>query len=262
MLRVLSLNIWNFNQWSDRREEVVRWLEELQPDLVGLQEVVRKDDGQCQAHWLGERTAFEHTAFAGGMQLGNVRIGNAVLSRFPIVGSETRPLPSLDAPDEVRVALRADIDTPRGLLSFFTTHLNWQFHHGFVREAQVLEVANFVDDRPSSPLPPILVGDFNAPPDSNEVRFLKGLATLQGKSTYFQDAYEVSLAEPPGFTWSNANPYAAASREPDRRIDYVFVGWRAMDGTGRVLSSSVVCDKPLTGNWASDHFGVLAEVQF
>ena len=48
--------------------------------------------------------------------------------------------------------------------------------------------------------------------------------------------------------------------EPDRRIDYVFVGWRREGGAGRVESARVVCDRSLTGTFATDHFGVLADI--
>ena len=37
--------------------------------------------------------------------------------------------------------------------------------------------------------PQILCGDFNATPDSDEIRFLRGLHTLDGRRTHFQDAW-------------------------------------------------------------------------
>ncbi|MEY2567203.1 MAG: hypothetical protein QOE35_1732, partial [Actinomycetota bacterium] len=64
----------------------------------------------------------------------------------------------------------------------------------------------------------------------------------------------------PGFTWDNRNPFAAAEHEPDRRIDYVLVGWRRDSGAGRVESARVVCDRALTGTFASDHFGLVADI--
>ncbi len=63
-----------------------------------------------------------------------------------------------------------------------------------------------------------------------------------------------------GDTWSSVNPFAAAEHEPDRRIDYVFSGWRRDDGRGRITACSVVCNQPLAGTWPSDHFGVLADI--
>ena len=45
--------------------------------------------------------------------------------------------------------------------------------------------------------PQILCGDFNATPDSDEMRFLRGLTTLGGRRTHFQDAW-LRLHREPG----------------------------------------------------------------
>jgi endonuclease/exonuclease/phosphatase family metal-dependent hydrolase len=59
-------------------------------------------------------------------------------------------------------------------------------------------------------------------------------------------------------TWDNRNPYAAMNQVPDQRIDYILVGVRASDGTGRIQSARLVCDGPRDGAWPSDHLGVTA----
>jgi endonuclease/exonuclease/phosphatase family metal-dependent hydrolase len=85
---------------------------------------------------------------------------------------------------------------------------------------------------------------------------------MGGTSTYYQDAWRVAGERDPGWTWDNRNPFAAAEFEPDRRIDYVFVGWRRDDGAGRVRTARVVCDRVLAGAvFATDHFGLLAEIE-
>jgi endonuclease/exonuclease/phosphatase family metal-dependent hydrolase len=162
-------------------------------------------------------------------------------------------------------------------LDVFCTHLTSLYPFGNLREQQVLRIDELVAEHadPSSPLPPILAGDFNAEPDSTEIRFLTGSTSLEGRSTYFQDAWRVAGGREPGpvgpgvsprdrdgITWSNENPFAAAEHEPDRRIDYVFSGWRRSDGRGRISACSVVCDRPLTGStFPTDHFGLLADIE-
>jgi len=89
---------------------------------------------------------------------------------------------------------------------------------------------------------------------------LSGLATLGGRSVYYQDAWRVAGARGPGLTWDNRNPFAAEAIETDRRIDYIFVGWRRDTGAGRVESASVVSNRALTGTYATDHYGLLAEI--
>ena len=63
-------------------------------------------------------------------------------------------------------------------------------------------------------------------------------------------------------TWANRNAYAAPWIEPDRRIDYVFVGPpQQPSGIGNVETCRVVCDDVEADVWPSDHFGVYAELR-
>ena len=256
----MTLNIWNLSgPWRERRIEIVAWLRRLEPDLVCLQEVIDNPDGRNQARWLAEEVGGYHVAY-GGLPLGErVLFGNAVLSRWPIDAEHSDPLThppgDLDVP---RVVVHARTNG----LDVFSTHLNWKLDDGVAREAQVQDVVRAIETHadPASPLPPILGGDFNADPDSTEIRFLCGLASLGGRSTYFQDAWRVAGGGGDGYTWDNRNPFAAEAFEPDRRIDYVFVGWKKGRGAGRVETARVVCDRAITGTFASDHFGALIDV--
>jgi endonuclease/exonuclease/phosphatase family metal-dependent hydrolase len=51
------------------------------------------------------------------------------------------------------------------------------------------------------------------------------------------------------------------SLDIDRRIDYVFVTSRKKDGRGTIGRCEVVLTEREAGICASDHYGVLAEVQ-
>ena len=60
------------------------------------------------------------------------------------------------------------------------------------------------------------------------------------------------------------NPYTQALNflQPNRRLDYIFVTPERRDGRGRILDCRMVFEKPTAGGvFASDHFGVLADVQ-
>ena len=263
MLRVLTLNLWNLaGDWRARREEVVVWLRQLEPDVVCLQEVIDDGRGRNTAEWLAERTGFAGVAFGGApIEDGDgARFGNAVLSRSAIDHSATHGLPSGDPrPEPIeRVVLHARTAG----LDVFSTHLTSLYWCGNLREQQVVRLDEVVraEADPAADLPAILAGDFNADPDSTEIRFLCGNASIDGRSTYYQEAWRVAGGREPGITWSNDNPFAAAEHEPERRIDYVFVGWRRPDGRGTVTACSVVCDRPLTGVHPTDHYGVLADI--
>jgi endonuclease/exonuclease/phosphatase family metal-dependent hydrolase len=187
--------------------------------------------------------------------------GNLIASRWPIARSERRRLPGREG-DEPRAMLGALIETPDGLLPVLTTHLDWEFDHGCVREHQVVAVDDFARELAlASDLPPVLMGDFNAHPDSTEMRYLRGLTSLDGRSTYFQDAWDIGRPGDRGWTWDNRNCFAAHAHEPDRRIDYILVGPPDARGRGVVSTARLVFDEPVGDVFASDHFGVLAEIR-
>jgi endonuclease/exonuclease/phosphatase family metal-dependent hydrolase len=263
-LRVATLNIWNrFGPWEQRAAAVRAGISAIDPDLLGLQEVLRLDpgvgDGLDQAAVLGAGFGY-HIAFARAHD--EQLFGNAALSRWPIARSACFELPR-GGTDERRTLLYADIESPHGRIPFFVTHLNWKFDDGHVREMQVREIALRIEAvaTPAS-FPAVLVGDFNAEPDSDEIRFLRGLTSLGTcRRTYFQDAFGAAGGANAGFTFVRANPFAAPLREPDRRIDYIFVHGRDERFRGEPIDARVCFDEPVEGVFPSDHFGVTATLR-
>jgi endonuclease/exonuclease/phosphatase family metal-dependent hydrolase len=230
--------------------------------VIGLQEVLRPTtgDGPDQARLVAHGLGYS-IAYGAAWDTGGIEFGNAVLSKYPIVRTEVFPLPKLDTEDS-RCLVFAEIEAPCGNVPFFVTHLNWKFHEGYVREAQVKAVAQHVHELAPIPgFPPIVVGDFNAEPDADEIRYMKGLCSLGGKSVYFADAFGLAGDGSRGATFSRKNPFATELREPERRIDYVFV--RGPDGRGRgePIDARVVFDQPVGGVYPSDHFGVIATIK-
>jgi endonuclease/exonuclease/phosphatase family metal-dependent hydrolase len=263
ILRCLTLNLWGAEPPLEARMAlVVAGLRELAPDIVTLQEV-REVPGQLpnQAEALAKAAGFAFV-FAPAMPFGGGQEGLAILSRQPILAHDVLELPHAD-PTERRVLLSGQIQNGQGSVWVHTTHLNYRLTHGKQREDQVSAIAASVADRTSAS-PQILMGDFNARPESDEIRFLRGLVTLDGRRTYFQDAWERLHPGDPGLTWACANPYTAklAFLEPDRRLDYIFVTPMRGDGRGTIHSCTMVFDKPGADSvFASDHFGLLAEIQ-
>jgi endonuclease/exonuclease/phosphatase family metal-dependent hydrolase len=261
VLRVLTLNIWNLSgRWRSRREAILRVVRRCGPDVVCLQEVVANERGN-QAEWLASELGDWSIAYAGEpLVAATARFGNAVLSRWPIETHSSAQLPYV--PDELEVQ-RVVVHARTGGVDVFSTHLAWQLHDAALRERQVQALVRFVSARtdPAAPLGPVVAGDFNAEPDSSAVRYLSGLASLDGTSVYLQDAWRLAGDGGPGITWSNRNPHAALDREPDRRIDYIFSGFHGRAGGGRPVECRVVADEPADGIWPSDHFGLLAVLQ-
>ncbi len=260
-VKVMTWNLWwRFGPWEERFPAIVETLKRVDPDVIGLQEVWA-DGGGRQIDLLAEALGL-HSAYEAQLDLDGLLMGNAVLSRWPISGTESVTYSGDGDTGEGRVALRADIDGPRGSLQLFTTHLNWRLDHSGPRQAQVRELMGFVAaSRPRS-YPAVVCGDFNADPMSDEVRMITGRAAVPVENTVLLDAWEVAGSGGKGSTWSTANPYAAAGLEPDRRIDYVFAGWPRAGGAGHVVNCEIAADQPIDGVWPSDHFAVVADLRY
>jgi endonuclease/exonuclease/phosphatase family metal-dependent hydrolase len=188
-MRVVSWNLWwRYGRWRERREAIVAELRRVRPDVCGLQEVWADLEGNLAAsiaEELGMYHAYAPSSEPGKWQrkLGDasVGIGNAVLSRWPIRESETRRLPVGGEPEEGRTVLHAWIESPSGGVPFFVTHLNSAHGQSGLRQVQVAEIAAFMqkmggNEKLRGGFPAVLTGDFNAPPDADEVRCLVGKA--------------------------------------------------------------------------------------
>lgn len=257
--RAATLNIWSrFGPWEERLVAIREGLATLAPDVIGLQEVLRFD-GLDQAQLVSDGLGY-HVAWGRASENHGFPTGNAILSRWPILRTKVVALPNLGT-DEDRSVLFAELDAPYGRIPFFCTHLNWKFHHGHVRCAQVKTVAEVVAElAPIDGFPPVVVGDFNAEPDADEIRFMRGLTGLGGPCVYFADAFGVAGDGSDGVTFSKRNPFAGPLREPERRIDYVFVRGPDDAQRGEPLDARVCFDQPYEGTYPSDHFGVIATI--
>lgn len=266
-LKVLTLNVWNDDgPWPARLGLIRESIRALDPDLIGFQEILR-GPGIDQLAALTDGMGY-HVDYVEAQRFWkdpSRAFGNAVASRWPITARHTAALPHR-GDGETRAALTAHIDAPFGEVAFTSTHLNWKLHQSDTRQEQARALAEHVlAHRPRGGFPPIVVGDFNAEPDSDEIRFLCGLHTIGNASVHFRDCWRVAgrptRFDDQGTTWSNDNAYTVRSFEPDRRLDYIFVGYPDRRGFGFPLACRVVCNRARDGVWPSDHFGVYAELR-
>jgi len=266
-LSILTLNLWHdAGPYGDRARRIREWIDRLDPDLIAFQEALRAPGWDQVAELLEQRPYHRDFVCAAQMRrsgtaLDEAEFGNAVASRWPIADREELRLP--DGGDaETRAALSVTVESPFGPVGLTCTHLNWKFRHGVIRERQVVAVCDLaLRRRPRTGFPPLLAGDFNAEPESAEIRYVTGLQSLCGRSVSLLDAWRMGGDGGAGLTWANRNDYARPALEPDRRIDYVFAGFPRRDGVGRIECCRVVCDDRRDGVWPSDHFGVYAELR-
>lgn len=266
-MRVLTWNVWwRYGPWQQRQEAIAQVLAEVAPDVCGLQEVWGGPDanlaadlaGRLGMHWCWvELPAVDRRH----PQHGALSIGNAVLSRWPIAEQAQVALPTADS-DERRAALYAGIEAPGGALAFFTTHLTYRPGGSALRVAQVRTLTGFVAKHwTDGGYPPVVTGDLNAEPESDEIRLLGGLLSAPAApDLVLVDAWRYADPGDPGFTWDLRNGYQEHSVLPNSRIDYVMVGLPRGD-RGRVRAVALAGTEPVGGVWPSDHFAVVADLQ-
>jgi endonuclease/exonuclease/phosphatase family metal-dependent hydrolase len=280
-LRVLTLNFWGLSAPLEQRIALaVRQLRTLGPDVICMQEVRPLDGvtGRTTADAIAEQlgmhahyaTSCEWQAGQGGMPTAGQE-GLAILARQPLVETRWLALPEPRIADS-RALLSARVDSVGGPIWVHTTHLHYRLDDGVAREAQVVAIDDAIRalGRDKDSAPQILCGDFNATPDSDEMRFLRGLTTLEGRRTHFQDAWlrlhrECERGDGPvqGITWSSENEHTRPLRslDIDRRIDFIYVTSRKKDGRATVHDCRVVLTEREADLCASDHYAVLADVQ-
>ena len=269
-VRVVTFNLLHGGPWSgligngadldERLELVVEQLAALRPDVVALQEASLGGNRGNIAERLGRALGIEWihaptTSQVFGIEWLDRAItsairfneGPAVLSRFPIVGSEIVALPRCANRLFPRVLLRVEVRTPHGPLDFYSTHTSRD-------DCQLRRVAELVGAR-RGPLPAIVAGDFNTRESAD--------AYAELLAAGFVDAFRAVNPSATGLT-SRQDVYAARPTVA-RRIDFVFVV-PGGNGAPRVLESRVVLDIPRqrpdgTTLWPSDHYGVLAVIE-
>ena len=303
-VRIAQLNAGSLFEpgWAERRGEIVAWLDELDADVVCLEEIWSDATHPPSAQWIVERCRTPSRLAFGGMALAeglwpepSLRFGAAVLSRWPfelqgvwrlpVDGTSSGPgtssdpgePPDPDATDRFLHGFPCVLVHARTAgLDVFAAHLTGAPQHSRHRCRQVIELDRLVrairGTRDATafgtrvPHPPaLLCGDFNAEPDSDEIRFLCGLHAIGERATFWQDAWRVAAERPegPGLTqdW-RTHQLAARLNVHRKRIDYVFVGspfLRAGDA-GRVLRAAPAFHTALTGVQASDHSGLVVDV--
>ena len=269
-LRLVTFNLLHGGPWSgltgrdDRLEArlslMAAQLRALDPDIVALQESPvtrwRGDIAARLAAALGFSAVHARAterAFAwrwvGRVIVGALGFveGPAILSRFPIVASEVYDLPHCAKRIDPRVAVRADVATPAGVLPVFSTHTSRD-------DCQTREVAALARAHRGA-LPAVVMGDLNTIESAPAFREL----LAEG----FVDLFRAANPTAGGLTvWQDVVGPASTAR---RRVDYVLL-LPGRGVTASVVSSRVVLNQPeerADGStlWPSDHYGVLAEIR-
>jgi endonuclease/exonuclease/phosphatase family metal-dependent hydrolase len=262
-VRIVTWNVWGrYGRWAERQAGIEESLAAAAPDVVCLVESWSAEDAD-QPGQLARRLGFEHSVFSGGWQQEGWVSGLGLASRWPVTAHEHRALPGEAADgDGGGSALFALIDGDRGPLQLFVVVLDYRLDASAARQAQVRQLAEFVAERTRRRHPTVICGDFNAGPDSDELRMLTGRAATAAPGLVCYDAWEIAGDGTPGHTWSNGNPLAAVALYPDRRMDYVLSAWPRRGGAGHPVRCERLGVLAAGQPQLSDHYGVLADLRY
>ncbi len=244
-MKILTLNTWQKRgPWQDRWRVTVQGVKQFKPDILAFQEVFDTE----VAEWVKRETGYPYLVFPTD------RSGQMFLSRHPVLNSALLQMETQSPTEEYfRYVLYMLVEVGKEPVAFYNTHLSWRLEEGQVRERQVGELLRFIDDN-SPDIETAVMGDFNAPPETSEIKSVFELGA-------FTDAYATARPGDRGITWDNENPYVreASVVLPDRRIDYLF--FRHGSGSLKHLKSAeLVFTRPdENGVYASDHYGLLVE---
>ena len=230
-LRVLTWNLWwRFGPWEARQPAILETLRRVDADVVCLQEVWEHGGGANQAADLAGALGYHHV-YASGHEL-RVRRGAASATRCSRAG-RSRAARRVRCPrprGSTRCGSRcAPTSTARGARSRRSSPTSTgAWTRATCASSRCGPLCEFVArTRSRRTFPPVLCGDFNAEPDSDEIRMLTGLSAVPVPKLVFVDAWR-ARGDGAGRTFvPTANEFAALDLEPDRRLDYVFAGFPA-----------------------------------
>lgn len=226
-LKVMTYNIHHGISTGGRLniDEIASVIAESGTQVVGLQEVDKRfirSLFQDQVRLLAEKLNMYYY-FGETFNILGAEYGNAVLSKFPIVSASNL---QLDSAGEQRGILSAKIDVNGKQVNFVVTHLSLNKH---VRNKQIQQLKSYLDLLEEEV---ILVGDFNATPDQEEIMFIE---------RYLKDAVK-EIGKEEIYTFVKRDGTGV-------RIDYIFLSPGMAIGDVYTIESR-----------ASDHLPLLADV--
>ena len=242
-LHVATVNIRNLaDRWDERLPLLLADMAALQPDLLGLQEVVYPLQ---QDRLLGAAGAGRYEPLRGWA--GRPEYGNSLLVRAPLEG---RDLERIDLGLR-RAAHRATVRLPGGSVVLMTvTHLHDPGAEEQARDAQATELLAWLETAPASDAQ-IVVGDFNA--DPAEPTYAR--MTAAG----FRSAHLEANGAEPAVTWPTGIQAPMIDTDgPPECLDYIWVR-----GSAAVESCRLAFDRPAAEDptlYPSDHIGLSAIV--
>ena len=239
-LHVATLNIRNLaDRWPERLPLLLADMAALQPDLLGLQEVVYPMHQDRLIGAAGEAHYAVHRAWAGRPEY-----GNSLLVREPLVADATERL-DLGLKRSILKAVErlGEID-----VLVAVTHLHHEVDGAIERDEQARQLIEWIDTGPRTSVQ-IVTGDFNADREERAARRMRAGG--------YRSAYAEVHGSDPAVTWPSGIQAPGMDTDGDPAcLDYIW-----LRGPVRVTSARLAFDRPDPDDptlYPSDHVGISA----
>ena len=256
-MKIATYNIWNDeNTLELRTKQILEEIRSVDADIIGLQEV----STDFYKNHLAVESGYVHHGF---MQYPGEEEGLAILSRYPLIFQET-----LYQREQYANSLAMNVFFMVDGVRFSLTNVHLPWDSVGKREQQILAIDRHLREQNADFH--ILLGDFNGDIGSSVDRYLCGEQTLYGceANPPWNDlarAYAARCSEAVKPTLDTVhNPRWAGKKsiyvpEVMDRI-YLMDHWNETALESVNLFGTEITKK--TGYAASDHYGVVAEVNF
>ncbi len=167
MLRLMTLNLWGYEQWDNRKDAVLSLINRQSPDVIALQEVQldMKKSPVSQASFLAEKELYPYTIYVPSFRTerhprqrslsGGYSHGLALLSKHPIVSSESHLLSQGADFDEPCSVLFTSIKVDGENVDLCNVHFGNTDQESSKHLEELAEICTTKDSQP------IILGDFN-----------------------------------------------------------------------------------------------------
>jgi endonuclease/exonuclease/phosphatase family metal-dependent hydrolase len=242
-LEIATLNLRNIaDRWPERLPLLLQDMAALQPDLLGLQEVVFAVGQDRLLGAAGSSRYQVAQAWAGRPEY-----GNSLLVREGLRTQRSERLELGRSRSALRVEIRAGDRAP---LTMAVTHLHHVPEDEAARADQARALIAWLDAQPA-PGGLVVVGDFNAEPDEPAYE----LMTAAG----FRSAHLEANGSEPAVTWPSGIQAPGMDTDGDPGcLDYIW-----LRGPLRALLCRLAFDRPAVADptlYPSDHLGLVARI--
>jgi endonuclease/exonuclease/phosphatase family metal-dependent hydrolase len=167
-VKVLNLNLWNYNNFEERKPKIITFIKKHNPDIVVFQEV--RDDlqfnkkGNNQAKQLNEKLGYPYLVFYPVTDKRKERPekyklrcteGTAILSKFPILKTEKKMLNKHKDDRYYCGNLYFQVLVGKKKVDFIAVHFS---PNELFSLLHLIETLKFTKERK---IKPIIIGDFN-----------------------------------------------------------------------------------------------------